>query len=300
MPYVDRQQPVFRFAPSPNGRLHLGHALSAFLNHDMARATGGLFLVRIEDIDRSRCTPELERQMMNDLAWLGLHPDRPPIRQSDHLPRYQAALERLEGMGLVYPAFLSRGSVREIVAREEAQSGMIWPRDPDGALIYPALDRNRNPADRMARLERGEKHALRLDMAEALARIDQPLFWRETGEGKDRLIPADPGSWGDVVLSRSDAPGSYTLSVIVDDAAEGITHVVRGRDLYPATSVQRLLQHLLDLPEPIYHHHRLILGPDGRKLSKSEGSTALATLRSEGASPSDIRRLIGLLPTAAG
>lgn len=297
MPRTDRQQPVFRFAPSPNGRLHLGHALSAFLNHDMARATGGLFLIRIEDIDRSRCSPQFEAEMREDLAWLGLTPDRPPIRQSDHLQRYQDALQRLEAMGLVYPAFLTRGAVKSVTAQEEARTGTRWPRDPDGALIFPDLDRNRDPADRQQRLEQGEKHAIRLDMARALSRIDQPLFWQEAGEREDQRIAADPSRWGDVVLSRSDAPGSYTLCVVVDDAAQAITDVVRGLDLYEATAVQRLLQVLLGLPEPRYHHHRLILGADGRKLSKSEGSTALSTLRAEGASPSDIRRLVGLSPT---
>ena len=299
MPRADRQQPVFRFAPSPNGRLHLGHALSAFLNHDMARATGGLFLIRIEDIDRSRCTPDFERQMLEDLAWLGLHPDRPPIRQSEHLPRYQEALQKLAAIGLVYPAFLTRGAVKTLTAEEEARSGTSWPRDPDGALLYPDLDRNRDPADRQRLLDRGEKHALRLDMAKAFARIGKPLFWRETGMAEERMIAADPARWGDVVLSRSDAPGSYTLSVVVDDAAQGITDVVRGLDLYEATAVQRLLQALLDLPEPRYHHHRLVLGADGRKLSKSEGSTALANLRAEGANPSDIRSLVGLPPAAS-
>lgn len=287
------QHCVFRFAPSPNGRLHLGHALSAFLNHDMARQAGGLYLVRIEDIDASRSTPENEAAILADLAWLGLTSDRPERRQSQHLGDYADALDRLRAMGLVYPAFLSRGEVKAIVRQEEAR-GRTWPRDPDSAPLYPDADRLRSADDRAARLARGDKHAWRLDMGKALAAIGRPLFWTETGGEGEARIEAEPALWGDVVLSRSDAPSSYTLSVVVDDAAQGVTHVVRGRDLYHATSVQRLLQELLGLPEPVYHHHRLILDKDGQKLSKSKGSTALSHLRAEGASPSDIRRLVGI------
>lgn len=287
------QHAVFRFAPSPNGRLHLGHALSAFLNHDLARKTGGTYLVRIEDIDRTRCTPELETAMLEDLAWLGLASDRPERRQSDHLADYAKALARLDALGLVYPAFLSRGEVRALVRQAEA-AGRQWPRDPEGVPLFPDIDRNRDPADRAERLARGEKHQLRLDMAKALALAGAGIDWLELGDGQERIVHADPASWGDVVLSRSDAPSSYTLSVVVDDAAQGVTHVVRGLDLFQATAVQRLLQDLLGLPAPSYLHHRLIVGPDGRKLSKSSGSTALAALRREGATPSDIRRLVGI------
>lgn len=287
------QQPVFRFAPSPNGRLHLGHALSAFLNHERARASGGLYLVRIEDIDQARCTPELEADMLFDLDWLGLSSDRPERRQSEHLSAYADALSRLDDMGLIYPAFLTRGEVKACMIRWEA-SGRHWPRDPDGAPIYPDIDRLRHPSDRAERLERGERHALRLDMAKALARIGTPLGWRETGQGLEQRIAAHPERFGDVVLSRSDAPSSYHLSVVVDDAVQGITDVVRGRDLLASTSVHRLLQALHGFPEPTYHHHRLVLGPDNRKLSKSSGSTALSSLRESGADPSDIFRLIGV------
>lgn len=289
-----RQPARFRFAPSPNGRLHLGHAYSAFLNHDMARAAGGEYLVRIENIDASRCTPELEALVLADLAWLGLSSARPERRQSEHLADYAAALAELERKGLTYPAFLTRGDVRGIV-RQAKENGISWPRDPDGAPLYPDLDRLRASEDRNARLARGERHAIRLDMQKALAIAGTDLGWMETGGGREERIAADPAVWGDIVLSRSDAPGSYALCVVVDDAAQGITHVVRGADLYEATSVQRLLQVILGFPEPVYHHHRLVLDEDGQKLSKSNRSTALAVLREQaGATPSDIRRLVGL------
>ena len=293
MPNSHRQSAKFRFAPSPNGELHLGHALSAFLNHDMAREAGGAYLVRIENIDETRCTPALGRALLDDLAWLGLSADAPERRQSDHLSEYQAALQELERLGLTYPAFMTRGEVKALVAHSE-RAGNPWPRDPDGAPLYPDLDRLRPPAERARRLDAGERHAIRLDMAKAVAAAGAGLGWTETGSGEDRWITADRLAWGDIVLSRSDAPGSYQLCVIVDDAAQEITHVVRGLDLYHATAVQRLLQVLLGLPEPVYHHHRLVLDDKGEKLSKSNRSTALATLRREGFSPSDIRGLVSL------
>ncbi|WHO24185.1 MULTISPECIES: tRNA glutamyl-Q(34) synthetase GluQRS [Agrobacterium] len=293
MPSPLRQKPVYRFAPSPNGLLHLGHALSAFLNHDMARDNGGRFLLRIEDIDQTRCTPELEQAIYDDLGWLGLSWEEPVRRQSEHFDEYRAALDMLIDAGLAYPAFLSRGETKAIVRTFEAE-GRLWPRDPDGAPLYPALDRERPKAEREALLASGRPHAWRLDMEKAMHAAGIPLFWQESGDGGTGQIEALPALWGDVVLSRSDAPSSYHLSVVVDDALQGITHVVRGMDLFHATAIHRLLQHLLDLPQPAYHHHRLILGADGRKLSKSEGSTGLSALRAEGATSSDIRRLVGL------
>lgn len=294
MPSPLRQKPVYRFAPSPNGPLHLGHALSAFLNHDMAQDNGGRFLLRIEDIDQTRCTPELEQAIYDDLGWLGLAWENPVRRQSDHFDAYRVALDRLIDAGLAYPAFLSRGETKSIVKAFEAD-GRLWPRDPDGAPLYPPVDRERPEAERAALLASGRQHAWRLDMEKAIRAAGSPLFWQESGDGERGEIEARPALWGDVVLSRSDAPSSYHLSVVVDDALQGITHVVRGMDLFHATAIHRLLQHLLDLSQPAYHHHRLILGADGRKLSKSEGSTGLAALRAEGATPSDIRRLVGLL-----
>ena len=294
MPSPLRQKPVYRFAPSPNGLLHLGHALSAFLNHDMARDNGGRFLLRIEDIDQTRCTPELEQAIYDDLGWLELAWENPVRRQSDHFDGYRVALDRLIDAGLAYPAFLSRGETKAIVKAFEADGG-LWPRDPDGAPLYPSMDRERPEAERTKLLASGQQHAWRLDMEKAIRAAGSPLFWQESGDGETGKIEAQPTLWGDVVLSRSDAPSSYHLSVVVDDALQGITHVVRGMDLFHATAIHRLLQHLLDLPQPVYHHHRLILGADGRKLSKSEGSTGLSALRAEGATPSDIRRLVGLL-----
>ncbi|WLP56567.1 tRNA glutamyl-Q(34) synthetase GluQRS [Agrobacterium fabrum] len=294
MPSPLRQKPVYRFAPSPNGPLHLGHALSAFLNHDMAQDNGGRFLLRIEDIDQTRCTPELEQAIYDDLDWLGLDWEKPVRRQSDHFDAYRVSLDRLIDAGLAYPAFLSRGETKTIVRAFEADGG-LWPRDPDGAPLYPSMDRERPDAERAALLASGRQHAWRIDMEKAIRAAGSPLFWQESGDGETGRIEALPGLWGDVVLSRSDAPSSYHLSVVVDDALQGITHVVRGMDLFHATAIHRLLQHLLDLPQPTYHHHRLLLGADGRKLSKSEGSTGLAALRAEGIAPSDIRRLVGLV-----
>ena len=196
-------------------------------------------------------------------------------------------------MGLVYPAFLTRGEVRRHVEEHEA-GGQKWPRDPDGAPHYPPIDRARGEDERQALLASGKRYAWRLDMTAAVARINMPLFWREETEEGIVEIAADPAAWGDVVLSRSDAPSSYHLSVVTDDAAQKITNVVRGRDLYHATSIHRLLQALFGFKAPVYHHHRLVLGPDGRKLSKSNGDTALRQLRAEGRSLADIYVLLGL------
>jgi len=293
MPATRTDKPVFRFAPSPNGLLHLGHALSAILNHDMARQAGGRFLLRIEDIDLTRCTPEFEEAIYRDLSWLGLEWEKPARRQSEHFPAYHAALARLSDMGLVYPAFLTRGEVKAKVTAYEAD-GKSWPRDPDGSPLYPEDDRHRSETERETLIAKGVRHAFRLDMGKALRLLARPLSWTEIGDGERGEIPADPAVWGDVILSRSDAPSSYHLSVTVDDAAQDITRVVRGLDLFEVTVVHRLLQELLELPQPVYHHHRLVVGPDGRKLAKSEGSTGLAALRDQGLTPADIRRLVGL------
>ena len=287
------QKPVFRFAPSPNGALHLGHALSALLNKQRAEATGGRLLLRMEDIDPARCTPELEQAILDDLVWLGISWETPVRRQSDHLPDYRTALDSLIARRLVYPAFLSRGEVKARVAAHEA-AGKIWPRDPDGTPRYPGDDRMRSAGEQRDRIAGGEKHAFRLDMQAALSIAGTDLCWQETGDSQKGAILADPSAWGDVVLWRADAPSSYHLSVTVDDALQGVTHIVRGLDLFPSTAVHRLLQRLLHLPEPVYHHHRLILGADGRKLSKSQGDTALASLRQQGMSSADIRRLVGV------
>ncbi len=290
---IPRQKPAFRFAPSPNGALHLGHAFSAILNHDMARAARGRFLLRIEDIDRARCTSGFEAGIYADLAWLGLSWEEPVRRQSDHFAEYAEALRSLMGRGLVYPSFMTRGEVKARVAAAEAE-GRPWPRDPDDTPLYPPDDRRRSPSERQDLLDAGIKHAWRLDMERALAEVGTAISWSESGDAQTGEIAADPALWGDVVLSRSDAPSSYHLAVVVDDALQGITHVVRGLDLFHATSIHRLLQILLGLPQPLYHHHRLILGEEGRKLSKSEGDTGIAELRRQGLSPADLRRRVGL------
>ncbi|WP_354229192.1 tRNA glutamyl-Q(34) synthetase GluQRS [Bradyrhizobium sp. F1.4.3] len=286
--------PVFRFAPSPNGYLHLGHAYSALLNFDRARETGGRLLLRIEDIDATRCRPEFETAIDEDLAWLGIAWETPARRQSEHFADYRAALEKLSALGLVYPAFESRAEIAKLVAAREADG--LWLRDPDGAPLYPG-DAKSLPADERARLiETGVPYALRLDMA-AVCRCVAGLTWSELGEGPGRehgLVAARPEAWGDVILARKETPTSYHLSVVVDDALQGVSEVVRGQDLFHATSVHRLLQVLLDLPAPTYRHHALICDEAGRKLSKSSRSTGLRELRVAGASPVDIRGLVGL------
>jgi glutamyl-Q tRNA(Asp) synthetase len=285
---------VFRFAPSPNGHLHLGHALSVLLNADMTRASGGRLLLRIEDIDATRCKPEYEEAIYQDLEWLGIGWERPVRRQSEHFDDYRAALARLDAQGLLYASFESRGEIAALVAQRE-RSGP-WPRDPDGAPLYPGTAKTLPPPERARRIAAGEPYALRLDMAAALARSG-PLTWTETGAGPESergSIAAAPERWGDVVLARKDTPTSYHLAVVVDDAVQNVTHVVRGQDLFRATGVHRLLQSLLGLPLPAYHHHRLVPGPDGRKLSKSTRATALRSLRDDGATPADIRRMVGL------
>lgn len=278
--------PVFRFAPSPNGYLHLGHALSALLNADMARAAGGRLLLRIEDIDGTRCRPEYEAAIYEDLAWLGIAWETPVRRQSGHYEDYRAALARLDAMGLIYPSFESRA---EIAAQATA-------RDPDGAPRYTGDAKAMPPAERARRMASGAPYALRLEMDAALARAGA-LTWTETGagpSGETGAIPADPSAWGDVILARKDTPTSYHLAVVVDDAAQGVTEVVRGCDLFHATSVHRLLQALLGLAAPRYRHHRLILYAGGRKLSKSTAATGLRELRAQGATPANIRKSVGL------
>jgi len=285
---------VFRFAPSPNGYLHLGHALSALLDFDMARAAGGRFLLRIEDIDQTRCRSEFEAAIYEDLAWLGLSWEKPVRRQSEHIDEYRAAIAKLAAMGLVYPSFESRAEIARLVAERDAQG--LWPRDPDGTPLYPGTSKNLSTAERERRKAAREPYTLRLDMAAAMARAG-PLDWREEGAGPNGeagAVTAAPEAWGDVVLARRETPTSYHLSVVIDDAVQGVTHVVRGQDLFWSTSVHRLLQALLGLPAPIYHHHRLLLGADGRKLSKSTRSVGLRELRTQGRTPADIRRMIGL------
>ncbi len=285
--------PVFRFAPSPNGELHLGHARSALLNQRLAREAGGRFLLRIEDIDLARCTPEFEAGIYRDLEWLEIEWEKPVRRQSEHFADYAAALERLKAMSVVYPSFMSRGQIRDHIAEHETPSRR-WPRDPDGAPLYPDVDRALTRRERQKRIASGAPHAWRLDVAAAVETAAEKLTWTELGAGplgETGKVTARPEIWGDVILSRSDAPASYHLSVTVDDAIQGITDVVRGQDLFHATAIHRLLQSLLGLPVPRYRHHSLIVGEDGRKLAKSRRDTGLGALRESGVSAEEVRAL---------
>ena len=280
---------VFRFAPSPNGYLHLGHAYSALLNVQAAQAMGGRFLLRIEDIDVQRCREDLIEACYEDLAWLGLRWEQPVLRQSAHFGRYQAALDRLSAQGLLYACTCTRADLVRA-------AGEVPLLDPDGGLLYPGLCRAHPQGS-------GKPAALRLDMNKALALhkeracLSTPLCWQEARGalqlGLFERHLAEPARWGDVVLQRKDVPTSYHLSVVLDDALQGITHVVRGQDLLEATAIHRLLQDLLGLPAPVYHHHALIKGEDGKKLSKSLASTPLRDLRIQGTQPQDVRAMLG-------
>ncbi len=285
---------ILRFAPSPNGYLHLGHAYSALLNHDMARDLGGQLLLRIEDIDVSRCRPQYEAAIYRDLGWLGISWDTSVRRQSEQFDDYRAALAKLEAQGLIYPSFESRGEIAALVAARDRQGR--WPRDPDGVALYPGDARQLPAAERERRCRAGEPYALRLALDAAIARAGV-LTWTETGsgpQGQTGVVEAPPQMWGDVVLARKEVPASYHLAVVVDDALQGVTDVVRGQDLFWATGIHRLLQVLLGLPQPVYHHHKLILDVDGRKQSKSTQATSLRELRAAGATAADVRRMVGL------
>ncbi len=286
-------QPVFRFAPSPNGRLHLGHALSALTNERFAASMGGRLLLRIEDIDRERCTLGLEQALRDDLAWLGLGFEPKVRRQSEHFGDYAVALAKLQARDLVYPCFCSRQGVKTAVAAEEAKSGRPWPVDPDGAPLYPGTCRALDRDVTAARIAAGEPHVLRLAMDRAIAEAGKVAFTVVDEDGRTETVTARPARWGDVVLARRDVPTSYHLSVVLDDALQGVTHVVRGRDLEAATDIHVVLQRLLGLPTPLYHFHELLTDESGRKLAKSRGSESLADLRAQGATAVQIRQQLG-------
>jgi glutamyl-Q tRNA(Asp) synthetase len=281
---------VTRFAPSPNGLLHVGHALSAIIAHDVARKNGGRFLLRIEDIDIERRRPEFVTAIFEDLNWLGLTWEEPVLVQSEHFSEYLAAADRLIQMGLLYPCFATRSEIA--AAADPAKT------DPDEVPIYPGLWRGASAENIGQRMAAGESPALRLNMDGArqalrAKRGDNPLTFVEVAEdGTSKTRTAEPQRWGDVIIVRKEVPASYHLSVVVDDARQGVTHVTRGQDLLPATDLQRLLQELLDLPEPVYSHHRVIKWSNGRKLSKSNQDMGLRVLRAEGATADDIRRVI--------
>jgi glutamyl-Q tRNA(Asp) synthetase len=288
-------QPVLRFAPSPNGRLHLGHAYSALLNDRLARQLSGRLLLRIDDIDKERCRPEFEEAIIEDCHWLGVDFTGPIRRQSDCTDEYEAAFDRLREMGLVYPAFMSRTEVIRTVTSYE-QSGGRWPRDPDGTPLYPDYDKAIGGDEAVAAVADGRPHAFRLDMKRA-ADLAGPLTWTEFQSDRpetSRSVDADPLAWGDILPTGRDIAASYHLSVVVDDHHQQISHVVRGKDLYHATSVHRLLQQLLGFAAPLYCHHRLVFDRNGRKLAKSDDDTGIAELRDRGVAPDEIRRLVDL------
>lgn len=290
-------RPVFRFAPSPNGELHLGHALSAIVGHERAEAANGRFLLRIEDIDAGRTRPEYVAGIFDDLRWLGIAWELPVLFQSRRMDAYREAAARLEALGLLYPCFATRSDIQAAARDNEV--------DPDGALLYPGLWKGCAPAEVAEAKATGLPYAMRLDMEAARRLATEKLggarltFTEIDEDGTQRAIAAQPERWGDAVVVRKDVPTSYHLAVVDDDAWQGVTHITRGRDLYAATDLHRLLQVLLDLPEPVYHHHRLITDESGRKLAKSAKDTSLAALREQGASPADVRRLIGLGNTLA-
>lgn len=285
----DTTQPVLRFAPSPNGYLHVGHAYSALFNARLARELGGRLLLRIEDIDPVRSRPEFIAAIYEDLSWLGLEWDEPVRRQSEHLSDYALALERLAARGLVYPCFCSRADIAAAVGGRAD-----WPRDPDGAPFYPGSCKQLSDQDKKRRLASGQHAALRLDVQAAISQAQDRIGWCEFFEGAEpRDVNAEPSLWGDVVVGRKDVPASYHLAVVVDDALQGVTDVARGMDLFNATSLHRLLQTLLDLPAPRYRHHRLIEDDAGRKLAKSAASTPLRTLRAEGVTARQVQERLG-------
>ena len=275
---------VTRFAPSPTGHLHLGHAHSAAFAWRHARDAGGRFLLRIEDIDPTRCRPEFTDAILEDLAWLGLDWDGPVRVQSAHLPDYRATLDALSARGLLYPCFCTRADI----AREIAASAAA-PHGSDGPL-YPGTCRRLSADERAARLARGEPHAQRLDMAAALATLPAPLTFEEAGEGRLRCEPA---RFGDAVLARKDVPASYHLCVTHDDALQGVTLVTRGVDLKPATDLHRLLQSLMGWPAPRYAHHALLTDASGRRLAKRDRAATIRDLRAAGVSPAEVLRLAG-------
>jgi len=269
---------ITRFAPSPTGPLHLGHAFSAITGHDRARAADGKFLLRIEDTDLARCRPEYEMGIHDDLRWLGLIWDGPVLRQSDHLPRYRAACDRLIALGLCYPCRCTRADIQAAIAA---------PQEGAPSEAYPGTCRNRAMADWIP------GQAIRLHCGRALAGgVD--LTFRETGPDRSGLHRPDPALIDDIVLARRDGMIAYHLAVVVDDAAQGVTEVTRGLDLFDATPVQRLLQSVLDLPAPGYHHHRLIRDAHGKRLAKRDDARSLASYRAAGMTPQDIRGLVGL------
>ena len=283
--------PATRFAPSPTGPLHLGHAWSALVAHDCARKLGGRFLLRIDDIDSGRVRAEYHQGIVDDLRWLGLVPDAPPLLQSHRIAAYSAALDHLREQGLAYPCFCTRaGIVAEIAASVSAPHGWGHGASTSNIIYYPGTCRVLDPAQSADRIAAGAPHAWRLNVDAALSQCGHaqtPLMWEDMDRGQIVADPAmhGPALYGDVIIARRDAPASYHLASTLDDAHLGISHVVRGADLFSATHIHRLLQALLALPTPRYLHHRLVTGPDGRRLAKRDAAASLSSLRSAGVDP---------------
>lgn len=286
------RRPTFRFAPSPNGELHLGHALSALVGWQWAERMGGHFLVRIEDIDTGRSREHFVEQIFDDLMWLGITWEQPVLRQSERFGIYKEAAERLKGMGLLYPCFATR---KEIAAAHA--EGPTTGTDPDGAPLYPGLHKGLSEAELTAHRTSGHPFALRLDMEKAVREASRklngaPLTYTAIDPSMtERCVLANPERWGDAIIVRKDVPASYHLAVVVDDAFQAVTHVTRGADLEAATDLHRLLQALLDLPAPVYHHHDLLLDGTGQKFSKSKAAPSLRSLREQGMSRETVLQL---------
>lgn len=285
VPLVEGAAHVTRFAPSPTGYLHLGHAYAARFAFEAARLSGGRFLLRLEDIDPQRCRAEFATAILEDLRWLGLFWDGGVVRQAERMALYRQALDRLRALGVLYPCFCTRKQVREEI--EEAQGA---PHGPAGERLYPGTCRDLGEDERQARIRAGTPFAWRLHVERALA-LTGPLSWYDVRAG---WVEAEPRLLGDVVLARKDVPASYHLAVTVDDAAQGVTLVTRGEDLFHATHIHRLLQALLGLPVPRWYHHNLIGDRDGRRMAKRTGALTLRHLRARGATPASIWRMIGL------
>lgn len=295
-------RPIFRFAPSPNGYLHPGHAYAALLNQKICRAHNGIMLLRMENTDIGRSNRKYEDAILEDLTWIGFEWQGEVRRQSEYFDRYQTKLDELRNAGFAYPSFLSRREIRGVVEKWEKDNDNDWPRDPDGALHYPGIGREFDEATRIRLQAENPNFAMRLDINAAIGNNPNDLNWQEMqcddngAELKQERIKCAPEQWGDVILGRKDIPASYHLACVIDDGLQNITHVVRGKDIYHATSIHRVLQKLLGIEPPIYCHHDLLLDDQGEKLSKRHGDKSLRELREEGMLPSDIHRLIGLTP----
>ncbi len=277
-----------RFAPSPSGNLHLGHAYSAKLNYDFAREHGGEFILRIEDIDHLRCKPEFEQSIFDDLRWLGLIWATPVRCQSEHFDEYAKAMKMLEGLDILYPCFCTRKDIRNEIEESNRAPHLKPKRGPEG-VIYPGICRTLSSDVRTKKLAEGIPHALRIDMEKAMKLINEPLYWTDLKTGKQE---ADPALLGDVVLARKDFPASYHLSVVVDDHIQQISHVIRGEDLYYASHFQRVLQHLLGLNAVTYDHHSLLVTKDGNRLAKRDKSITIKSIKESGVLPDEINDLV--------